>query len=500
MDFLSILFEPSFWILRILFFCVVYIYLAGNPGIQPKLSLPPNSLIWIIGVCWLTGGALLQGIGYQEKKGRMLLAAGFDLVPATLFTSFFPGPASAFGFLLPFLDTSLGESSLFGYLLVLAVIELFTLGAGGSFAHADMVTLSMETLALLFCLMFARYVLKFYQQSRRSNTLFSLIEVGQSLGATLKMENVIASLENVVSTLYHFNAFVLYLADEGDRMARIKVNRSPLPAAFTDFSLDRPSLFLDVLKKGQGMIIPDVRPLRDPFMPTLASFRSAAILPLQLEGPAFGLFVLMAPTRKYFEEADLRILQIIANQVAVSVRNVMVHEQAASMAITDSLTGLYTHGYFQKIINEIVPEQLRLQKPISVLMMDLDGFKQVNDTFGHPAGDHVVVHAARVIKNLLTSQDILARYGGDEFVAVISNSSKVIAAALAERIRTAIEDLRFPVIGRSVRISASVGVASAPEDATSAHDLVEAADKAMYRAKQSGRNRTALAGPDIKGS
>jgi diguanylate cyclase (GGDEF)-like protein len=246
------------------------------------------------------------------------------------------------------------------------------------------------------------------------------------------------------------------------------------------------------------VLIPDLKKLKDPLIPAFRSFRCAAVFPIVFEGTPLGLLILIHSLPNTFHDEDWRVLSILANLTAIAVKNVYLHQKTAVMAITDSLTGVYSHGYFQALLHEKLAEQEKLGKPASLLMVDLDWFKKVNDTFGHPQGDRVLAQLARVIQNILTPKDILARYGGDEFVIFVKDCNKMAAVALAERIRKTIQDVPFLILNgeRTIHLSVSIGVATFPEDG-SGSQLLESADKALYQAKQLGRNKICYVGQEV---
>ena len=166
----------------------------------------------------------------------------------------------------------------------------------------------------------------------------------------------------------------------------------------------------------------------------------------------------------------------------------------AQLAVTDGLTGLYNHRHFHERIALEVERSQRSGLPLSLLMLDVDHFKQFNDTFGHPAGDEVLRQLARVLTDTRRANDVVARYGGEEFAVILVDTAKFTAAKVAERVRERVAGHDFSdAAPRAGRLSVSVGVATFPDDGTDAEALVRAADTALYAAKRAGRNRVVLA-------
>ncbi len=165
----------------------------------------------------------------------------------------------------------------------------------------------------------------------------------------------------------------------------------------------------------------------------------------------------------------------------------------AQLAVTDGLTGLYNHRHFHERLTLEVERSQRSGLPLSLLMLDVDHFKQFNDTYGHPAGDEVLRQLARVLGDARRANDVVARYGGEEFAVILVDTGKFTAAKVAERVRERVVANDFSdAAPRAGRLSVSIGVATCPDDGTDAEALVRAADTALYTAKRAGRNRVVL--------
>ena len=166
----------------------------------------------------------------------------------------------------------------------------------------------------------------------------------------------------------------------------------------------------------------------------------------------------------------------------------------AQLAVTDGLTGLYNHRHFHERLTLEVERSQRSGLPLSLLMLDVDHFKQFNDTFGHPAGDEVLRQLARVLADTRRANDVVARYGGEEFAVILVDTPKFTAAKVAERVRERINTHDFSEAApRAGKLSASIGVATFPDDGADAETLVRSAEQALYAAKRAGRNRVVLA-------
>ena len=194
--------------------------------------------------------------------------------------------------------------------------------------------------------------------------------------------------------------------------------------------------------------------------------------------------------------AEMDRLVVLGNQSSLSLQNALLLSQLERLSVSDRLTQLYNHVHFHQRLDEEFNRSVRFGHDLSLIMLDIDDFKRLNDTYGHPCGDEVLRAVSGIIKSSLRDMDMAARYGGDEFVVMLPETGTAGALAVAERIRADVaEKVVSPEEGDDVRFTVSVGVANHPLDAATAHRLVEAADNAMYVAKRTGKNRVETATP-----
>ncbi len=191
------------------------------------------------------------------------------------------------------------------------------------------------------------------------------------------------------------------------------------------------------------------------------------------------------------EEAEL--FRIFILQGEAGIKNLVLFDRVKSMAIRDALTGLYNYGYFKEVLHYEVEKCHRYKTPLSLLFLDIDNFKRVNDTLGHVQGDKTLRQVGAILKKGIRQADLLCRYGGDEFVMLLSQTPPEQAMVLAERLCQSIARSPMNRPGQGLKVTVSIGVAGlSPEMST--EDLIKAADEAHYRAKQAGKNR--VAGPE----
>ncbi len=247
-----------------------------------------------------------------------------------------------------------------------------------------------------------------------------------------------------------------------------------------------------------------VRENRFLFADATTGLRSVALLPLVRYGSLIGSLNLGSVQEgRYREGAATDFLQRLATVVAICVENATNHERLKRVGLTDSLTGVNNRRFFDQRLLEEVGRARRSREPLACLFLDVDHFKRVNDQYGHQTGDQVLRVVAGLIRDQLRASDVLGRYGGEEFAALLVNAPAPAALEIAERIRAVIADYPFKTLeGESLAATISIGVASLAQDDGEteleplANELVERADQAVYCAKNQGRNRVVLAAGD----
>ncbi len=205
-----------------------------------------------------------------------------------------------------------------------------------------------------------------------------------------------------------------------------------------------------------------------------------------------GMVVITSSEADAFTEKHLGIMQLYCNQASESISRALLHEDIKMKALTDGLTGLFNHRHFQERLEENIKRAERFREKLSLMLLDIDHFKRINDTYGHPVGDQVLKTLASVIDDTVREIDIPARYGGEEFAVLLIGADKKAAQQIAERLRQRVKKLRFPSQTGEFSITVSIGIATFPEDATTRETLIERADEALYQAKNSGRDRVVL--------
>ena len=177
----------------------------------------------------------------------------------------------------------------------------------------------------------------------------------------------------------------------------------------------------------------------------------------------------------------------MVKQAFVIIENSWLYNKVKELAITDSLTGIYNHGFLYECLCKEYARAERYKLPLSFLMLDVDYFKKVNDTYGHPQGDTVLCKISHILKNSIRGCDTLGRYGGEEFSIILPESKLEDSINLAERMKKEVEQYNFGEVNKAIKCTISIGISSYPcPDVKSLEDLINMADKALYNAKAEG--------------
>jgi len=332
------------------------------------------------------------------------------------------------------------------------------------------------------------------------------------IGITLTSEQDVGTLlERILTEARRFTraeAGTLFLREgdllsfsvvQNDRLARelgqeeMRRRLQAEPLSLRELSLaGHVALTGDILNLHDTYAIPPDRPYAfDPRVDSRLNYRTQSILVVPLQDPAHNILGVLELINALdrgrvvpFDSQYEGLVRSLASQAAVALRNARLED----LSFKDALTDVYNRRYFAVRMEEEFKRHCRFGEPLSLALVDLDHFKEVNDRFGHRAGDTALRDVAQLLVKHSRSFSIVTRYGGDEFAIILVNTAKAGAVTYADRIRNVIEGHRFP----HGAVTVSLGVASLPEDATTVDDLIVATDQALYQAKRLGRNRVAV--------
>lgn len=248
-----------------------------------------------------------------------------------------------------------------------------------------------------------------------------------------------------------------------------------------------------VLRNRKSLIIEDVaEDFRFPANSADESkhvFKSLIATPLISENKVIGILRVDSLAESEYAQDDLRLLDIVADLGAVAIQNAFLYSRTQELATKDSLTGLFVRRYFIERFKEEMNRAARKKGALSLLLLDIDHFKDYNDKFGHVSGDLMLKHITRTINSMLIEGDLTARYGGEEIVILLCGRNKKQAIAEAEEIRKVIKNKPLMLRRHETRATVSIGLSSYPEDALIEEEMVRIADERLYKAKSSGRDR-----------
>jgi diguanylate cyclase (GGDEF)-like protein len=229
------------------------------------------------------------------------------------------------------------------------------------------------------------------------------------------------------------------------------------------------------------------------FMDPAATLKSHLTLPLAAEGEISGCISLNSDRPNAFDAQDLQFFSVIGYQMAATLKHFQRFSSMKNIAIYDTLTNLYNRRYFEERLGVEVQKAFHTGAFLSLVLVDIDHFKKVNDTLGHPMGDKVLCEIGSLLKNSVRKKDTVARYGGEEFILILPDANLEASFMIAERIRRMVEKTPFEIDQAQINMTVSIGISSFPShQARSKEELVKMADQALYEAKGGGRNRVCV--------
>jgi diguanylate cyclase (GGDEF)-like protein len=329
---------------------------------------------------------------------------------------------------------------------------------------------------------------------RRNEELASMIEIGKALTSSLEIHEILETIMKQVERLIKPKAWSLLLVDKDSGDLTFEIAVSPVAERLKGFTLKRGEGIAGwVALHGQPLLIPEVS--KDERFAVhvdkklLFTTRSIVCVPLKIKKQVIGVIELINSLDELdFDESDISLVSAIADFAAIALDNARNYERISELVITDDLTGLYNSRQFGQLIDEEINRSRRYLEEMSLVFLDLDHFKSINDTHGHLVGSRMLGEFGKLIGRHIRSSDMAARYGGDEFAIILPHTDKIQAVKMAENLLAVMKKTRFASDdGVEIALTASFGVASFPVDADNRADLIRAADIAMYNAKDSGR-------------
>ncbi len=335
------------------------------------------------------------------------------------------------------------------------------------------------------------------RESEQRQLAESLQHIALNLNASLEPKEVYQRLLEEVGELVPYDSATLMQVDKD--IVRLVASRSyekfltPAQLSYLQeltFPLkETPNLFYITTMK-RGYVIPNV--LDDPewvVVPEGRHIRSWIGIPIFIQGEASMIFSLDSTTPYAYQKHHLTVLTMFASHAALAIQNAHLFAQIRALALNDELTNLPNRRYLFTMGEREVQRARRFEHPLSALMIDIDHFKRINDTYGHLIGDEVLRALATRCRNTIREVDIIGRYGGEEFAVLLPDTNLKDALQIGERLHKAIANASIVTSGGKLSLTISVGVAELREDISDLQDLLDTADQGLYMAKQNGRNR-----------
>ncbi|MDW7652307.1 MAG: diguanylate cyclase [Bacillota bacterium] len=324
-------------------------------------------------------------------------------------------------------------------------------------------------------------------------------EITKIIGSSLDFPSIYQSFASKIKELIDYDRCVIILMEDEGETVSVFLLATPhetklpggikIPAANTSaewvLTHKRPQFEKDLQQE---------RLFREDEILLKEGIRSAVRIPIWVNGEITGIFILNSKEPNKYSETDLPILEQISEHLALSLQRYFLFEQISRLSVTDELTGCGNRRMLRQEMDRELPRADRYGRTLGVLMIDIDNFKEINDTFGHLPGDEILVALAELIRQNVRDIDICIRYGGEEFLVILPETNLEGTVAVAEKIRRIVEEKSFKAGSEKLRITVSIGIAVYPQHAAEKNELIRLADEALYRAKQAGRNRSYISG------
>jgi diguanylate cyclase (GGDEF)-like protein/putative nucleotidyltransferase with HDIG domain len=337
--------------------------------------------------------------------------------------------------------------------------------------------------------------------SEAQREVFALHEIAQTIGSSLNLSDTVTLVANKLKAIVPFDSCVIFLVDErsgkavaahavGEEAELFSSRRITIGDGITGWVIANARSMCNASPELDMVGISDQ---------IVKRFRGVLVSPLLREDGAFGAIALYSQSRTSYTTEHVRLLESVCQHASSALNNALTYEKTRESALVDPLTELpNARGFYMMLEQRIAECQRMNRESLAVLCMDIDDFKVVNDQYGHSIGDRLLASVAGVVRRELRQMDILTRYAGDEFVAIMPMASSKMAAAIADRIRNTVEEQLFSVRnGTMIGLGVSLGVACFPEDGETSEELLTAAARRMQRDKHGRKTFLTVAGAGV---
>lgn len=323
--------------------------------------------------------------------------------------------------------------------------------------------------------------------SEAQREVFALHEIAQTIGSSLNLSDTVTLIANKLRAIVPFDTCVIYLVDDpsgkaiaahvvGEEVELFKRRRINIGDGITGWVIANSRSMCNASPDLDLIGIPEE---------VVKRFRGVLVSPLQREDGAFGAISLYSQSRTSYTTEHVRLLESVCQHASSALNNALTYERTRESALVDPLTELPNARGFYMMLEQRIAECQRMNKePLALVCMDIDDFKVINDQYGHSTGDRLLASVAGVVRRELRQMDILTRYAGDEFVAIMPMASSKMAVSISERMRNAVEEQLFSVrTGTMIGLGVSLGVACFPDDGETSEELLTAAARRMQQDK-----------------
>lgn len=321
-----------------------------------------------------------------------------------------------------------------------------------------------------------------------------LSQVSNELMQSLKLNEVINRLIDCCQEAAQFDCCLLVFKENKHFKLMAQKGLNELPQKMKAGEI-KSWIEWAFLNREEPLLLSDIRTTKMPLWhpdEKIKYWKELFIIPLRIKYSNKGILIFASEKRNIFNAAIRTFLSIIANQATVIIENAMLYEKTQWQALSDGLTEIANHRFFQETLNNFIENCQSKNEPFSLLIIDIDFFKKINDTYGHQYGDRVLKKIAQLLKTNVREEDFVARYGGEEFAVILKKCDEKDAYKAGEKIRKRVEKNKWLMDNKKINITISIGIACFPNQANSKDALIKAADSALYKAKEEGRNKTVV--------
>ena len=330
---------------------------------------------------------------------------------------------------------------------------------------------------------------KIFQKMERNVAGLSILQkTSSTINSTLKLEKVFNLTVDVIMGTMGVSMAGLFLLDENKKSLDL-VASAGAPNDNKKKLIEKTKELSWIVINENKTAIEDEIPIEHDELDEF-NMKSGMIIPLTIRGEVIGTVAAgQVGFKRNFTEADTRFVTTLANQIAIAIENARMYNQMEELATKDGLTKLYNHSHFQEILAKEIKKAERYNRGLSLLMMDIDNFKEFNDFYGHQVGDEVLKKLAKFLKKEVRNADVVARYGGEEFAVILPETDAEGALQMGQRLNNAIKEMVIEYEDLELEITVSIG-ASTYHQGKSQKDLINDSDEALYRAKDRGKDQT----------